>query len=442
MLKKLIAEQASIKEIEKTLEDIHGYDLVQMFEELNEEEQKYILDNISSERLADVLSYLDLDDAVEIFKELSIDEQKEVVEELEPDDAADIINELEDVEKSELIDQLEEKEDLIALMKYDENEAGSHMNSDVFVVHIEDDVKVATKKLIKEAPNYESIKTIFVTDELGKYVGQVPLKKLIRAKHPSFVKDIYEIEPTFKDHDKVDDLVKHMKHYGGYDIAIVDDENILLGAITTDDILDIFKDEALEDFEKLTMLPDTDIEENVLKSAIHRLPWLVFLLFLSIPLAFLTSNFEEILSTVVILALFQPLILDTGGNVASQTLAVTLISFTNKEGASYKNGMKEVLTGLISGLAMGILGFVATYIFALAMSFESPILMGLVIGLSLTITIILSPIIGFMIPIFIKSIKKDPAVASGPFITTLIDILSILIYFGLATLILGGLVHV
>lgn len=442
MLKKLIDEQASIKEIEKAIEDVHGYDLVQMFEELNDEEQKFILDNLSPERLADVLSYLDLDDAVEIFKELSIDEQKEVVDELEPDDAADIINELEDVEKTELIEQLDEKEDLIALMKYDENEAGSYMNSDVFTVHVEDDIKVATKKLIKEAPNYESIKTIFVIDESSKYLGQVPLKKLIRAKHPSLIKDIYEIEPTFKDHDKVDDLVKHMKHYGGYDIAIVNDENTLLGAITTDDILDIFKDEALEDFEKLTMLPDTDIEENVLKSAIHRLPWLIFLLFLSIPLAFLTSNFEEILSTVVILALFQPLILDTGGNVASQTLAVTLISFTNKEGASYKNGIKEIITGLISGLAMGILGFVATYIFALVLSFESPLLMGLVIGLSLTLTIIISPVIGFMIPVFIKSIKKDPAVASGPFITTLIDILSILIYFGLATLILGGLVHV
>ncbi len=441
MLKELLEKNATSEEINKALEDIHAHDIVLMLDTLNNDEQNQILSSLSTEKLAEVLSYLNPEDAALVFTDLTLDEQKEMVEELDPDDAADIINELDDSDKNELLLSLDKDEEVLSLINYDEYVAGSYMTNDMIKVLDSDDIKTATKKLISRASEVDSIQTIFVTDEAGKYVGQMSLRKLIRAKMPLLVSDILEVEPTINEYEEVDNLVKHMKHYGGYDLGIVNNQNILVGAITMDDILDIYQEETQEDIEKLAALPDIDPDQNVFLSAFHRLPWLIILLVLSIPIALVTSNFEEILASVVILALFQPLILDSGGDVASQTLAVTLISLTSKGGSSIKNGINEILSGIFSGLVMGLMAFIATLIFANIMQIDHGLTVALVVGLSLWFTVIFAPILGFVIPISLKILKLDPAVASGPLITTLIDVVSILVYFGIATLMLGGIYH-
>lgn len=440
MLKEILAQKASNNEILSFLENYHPYDISVMLSELEDEERSNVLSLLDPETFAEVISYFNPEDRNEVFSNLTVEEQVKVVEELEPDDAADIINELEEEEKNELIAKLDSDEEVLSLINYEEDEAGSFMTNNFVVVNLEDDVKVATKKLIEKATEVDNIQTIFVVDENGKYKGQFSLKKLIKAKYPKTVKDILEVEPTFFVFDHVDNLVRHLKHYGGYDIGIVDLNHKLIGMITQDDILDIYLDEAQEDYEKLSALPDTSEDKNAFKTALHRLPWLIILLVVSIPSAFITSNFSGILTAFVVLAFFQPLILDAGGDVASQTLAVTLIEMTKKDNKVISNGLKEILSGVISGFVMGVIAFVVTIIFSYFLKFDHQWLIALSVGLSLWITVITGPLLGFMIPLIINKLKFDPAVASGPFITNLIDISSNIIYFGIATLILGGLV--
>lgn len=440
MLKKLIANQ-DIKAIEAYMQDYHDFDIAQIVQTLTDDEKNYLFSVLNPEIMADILSYLKPEDAADTLADFSLNTQKEIIEELDPDDAADIIQELSDDNQEKLINALNPDEEVLNLLSYGDDEAGSHMTNEFIKVNLDDDVKVATKKLIKSAPDVGSVQTIFVIDEKNHYVGQVSLKNLIKAKYPLTIRDIYEVEPTFNDHGHIDELVKHMKHYGAYDMGIVNQHNQLIGTITMDDVLDIYQDESEEDYERLAALPDTSVTQGVLKSAVYRLPWIIFLLILSMPIALITNLYEHVIASVIILALFQPLILDSGGNVASQTLAVTLISMTNKDAKIFKNGMKEILSGIISGFVMGLAAFAIVYLFSGFLSISHVFSTALVIGFSLWLTVILGPILGFFIPIGLKAIKLDPAVASGPFIITLIDILSLVIYFTTATLLLGGIIH-
>jgi|SRR5690554_6252866 len=441
-IRTLLSSHITDKELKSILEDMHSFDIVSMFDTLEAHEIERIKNILSTEQFADVLSYLEPEDAAIMLQTQSLEEQVLVVQNLEPDDAADIINEYGRNEKNELINELDKAEPVVQLMDYKAETAGSYMNNDILMVDGAMDVKSTTKALIKSADDLKSVKTVFVVDSLGKYLGQINLKALIRAKAPRIALDILESEPILNVYDNVDTIVKHIKHYGAYDIGVVDDNQKLLGAITTDDLLDIYRDEAVEDIEKLSFLPDTDIKTGFIKGAFKRLPWLLILMIISIPLALITSNYEEILASVVILALFQPLLLDSGGNVASQTLAVTLVGLTYKEGVTLKDGLKETLSGVISGFVMAVMAFIAAYILSDILLVDSPLLVAIVVSLSLWLTVIISPIIGFIIPMFFSKLKFDPATASGPFITTLIDILCLVIYFGLATFILGGQVHV
>ena len=438
----LLNSNATDKEILAILEDMHSFDIVKLFEDLKPEEIDRIKRILSTEQFADVLSYLEPEDAAKLLQTQSLEEQVLVVQNLEPDDAADIINEYSRADKMELISELDQSEPVVQLIHYKEETAGSYMNNDIMKVYADTSVKDTTKQLIKEAADLKIVKTIFVVDQNEKYLGQMSLKTLVRAKAPLTAIDIIKTEPVLNVEDDVDTIIKHIKHYGAYEIAVLDDEMKLLGAITTDDLLDIYRDEALEDIEKLSFLPDTDVKSNFVVAAFKRLPWLLILMVISIPLAIITSNYEEILASVVILALFQPLLLDSGGNVASQTLAVTLVGLTYKEGVTIKDGLNEVISGVISGFVMAVMAFIAAYILSDLLLVASPLLVAIVVGVSLWSTVILSPIIGFIVPTVLSKLNFDPATASGPFITTVIDILCLVIYFGLATFLLGGQIHV
>lgn len=439
MLKDLINRLTS-DELKDILEIQHAFDIAQALDELDEEEKKTVINLLSMDKLTEVLSYLEPEIAADILSTYSLLHQKVLVSELDPDDAADIINELEEENKNELLKILDKDEEVLSLIQYDESLAGAYMTNAFVKVNISNDVKQATKKVIDIAEDVSTIQTIFVVDHDNHYCGEIPLKTLLKSKYPLTVKDILTVEPTFHVNDGIDNLLKHIKHYGNTEVGIVDEENRLLGIITQDDVLDIYLEETQEDYEKLAALPDTDFKEGSFKTAMHRIPWLLILLAISIPSAFVTSNFTGILGTFVILAFFQPLILDAGGDVASQTLAVTLIELTKKDSKVISNGFKEILTGVINGFVMGLISFLITIIFSYVLHFDHGVWIGLSVGLSLWITVIIGPILGFFIPLFIKMLKFDPAVASGPFITNLIDILSNVVYFSLATIILGGFV--
>ena len=437
MLKDVLKE--SKKQIKAYLDHIHGYDLAQSFLELSDDEKEKLYTVISNEKLADLVTYLDADIGAQIFAEFDLIKQKHLIDYMDPDDAADIILELEEEDQEALIQTLDKESDVLSLIQYNEDQTGSAMTNLVVKLDISMDVKKATKRVIQEAPEVETISTLFVVDENDKFIGIVDLKKLLKAKTPLTVKDIYEEHPYAFDKDPIIETISKIRNYAIYEMPVVDDEVHLLGIVTLDDALDIYEEEAKEDFEMLAALPET-IESGVIKTALHRIPWLLMLLAISIPISLVTSLFEEIIAAVAILVIFQPLISGSAGNVATQTLAVTLRMLSKNEEGIKKNSYREIITGMINGLIIGVLAFVITLVFTTMSSslMTNPLSIAFVVGLSLWLTVLIAPIIAVSIPLVLKLFKIDPAVASGPFITTLIDISAISLYFGLATLLLGG----
>lgn len=437
MLKDVLQENK--KQVKAYLENIHGYDLAQSFLELSEEEKEKLYTVITDEKLADLVAYLDSEIGAQILAAFDLSKQKNLIDFMDPDDAADIILELEDEDQEALIQTLDKESDVLSLIQYEEDQTGSAMTNLVVKLEISMDVKKATKKVIQEAPEVETISTLFVVDEENKFLGVVDLKKLLKAKIPLTVKDIFEEHPYVFDKDPIIDTISKIRNYAIYEMPVVDDEMYLLGIVTLDDALDIYEEEAKEDFEMLAALPETT-ESGVIKTALHRIPWLLMLLAISIPISLVTSLFQEIITAVAILVIFQPLISGSAGNVATQTLAVTLRMLSKNEEGIKKNSYREIVTGMINGLIIGLLAFVITLIFTTINPSvaTSPLSIAFVVGLSLWLTVLVAPMIAVSIPLILKLIKVDPAVASGPFITTLIDISAISLYFGLATLLLGG----
>ncbi|MDY0074633.1 MAG: magnesium transporter [Acholeplasmataceae bacterium] len=438
MLKELLKNHDE-KVIKAFIEDIHAHDLADLFVDLTEEEKEQVYHLLSNEQLAELVSYLEVDDAADVLVDFDIHKQVELVEMMEPDDAADIILEMEPKEQEELLEKLGEDSEVKELIQYEDDETGSAMTNLYVVVSPHMDVKQATKKVIQEADEVESINTIFVADENNIYLGAISLKDLLKAKTPLDVEALIEDYPVSIDTDPISKTIQAIRNYAIYEMPVINEHRELIGMITLDDALDIYQEEAQEDFEKLAALPETEEDMSPLRTAIHRLPWLLVLLVISIPIALVTRQFEHVLVAVAILIVFQPLILDSAGNVATQTLAVTLQMLSTHEKGLFKNALRELLTGVINGLVIGLIAFIMTNIFALINPSlaSNPLLIGLVVGLSLWLTVIISPIIAFIIPMTLHVIKLDPAVASGPFITTIIDVSALFIYFGLAKLMLG-----
>ncbi len=437
MFKELL-EQKKIEDIKAYLEQSHGYDLAQDYLSLDRNEQEKLFEYLAKEELADIVSYLEPEDAADIISEFDVLKQKEIVEMMEPDDAVDIIQELEDDEQEALIKVLDKSSDVLSLIDYNEDEAGSLMTNLVLTLTPDLDVKVATKKVIKEAPEVETINRLFVVDEKQHFLGIIELKDLLKAKSPKTIGDLVEKSPFICDKDSITTTIQKINQYNIYEMPVCSDAGILLGMVTLDDALDVYEDEAQEDFEKLAALPET-VEGNPLKIALHRFPWLLILLFVSIPVSLLANMFHEIIAAIAVIVIFQPMISGAAGNVATQTLAVTLKSFASEEEAFLKNSFKEILTGLMNGIAIGILAFAITFIFSSLQSTISiePLLMASIVSIALITTVFLAPIIAILVPSVLKLIKVDPAVASGPMITTFLDMTTVFVYFGLATLLIG-----
>ncbi|CCV64235.1 Mg/Co/Ni transporter MgtE (contains CBS domain) [Alteracholeplasma palmae J233] len=414
---------------------LHPHDQAQALVQLDFIDQVRLLHYLKDSELSELLTYLDSEDSAKLITELDILRQKNVLDQMDIDDAVDIIDELEDKEQEAILNLLEEKEEYQKLLNYDEDEAGSLMTFEYVEIESQTDVKQALKILIEKAPLVESITTMFITRN-KQYLGTVKLNELIKAKSPLLIDTLLTETPYIKDKDDIDKTIHIMREYGLYEIAVCNDEENLIGIITLDDAIGAYEIEAKEDFAKLSAITDTE-DKNILKASLHRLPWLVILLLATIPIALASSMFEEVILSVTILSLFQPLILDASGDVATQTLAVTLRKLNQEDKSTFKDGSKEILTGLINGIILGMTSAVITYFLAHIFKMDQPFMVSLVVGLALLLSVVIGPVLGFMIPVTLNKFKLDPAVASGPFITTLVDILSLVIFFGLATILLG-----
>lgn len=467
ILEKVKNDENNLKLIEKSsdiLVDIHGHDLANEYLSLEEDEKALLLKILPLESISDLLIYLPKEEAVNTLINNFDDQTKiEIINLMPVDDAVDFLQEYpEENNKSYIIKHLKYSKKIKDLIVYDDDEVGAYMTTQFIKLNENWDLKISSKELVRNAPQSETITTLFVVDDEEKFVGTLPLKKLIKSQMPMLISDIVEKDiPTVLNTSDIEEAANDLNNYNLLALPVIDEENHLLGILTLDDIIDVYEEEAQEDFEKLASIPDTEVSKNdsPFIQALKRLPWLIILLILNIPNTLLSESIGAPLAGIAILVVLQPLMLDSPGNVATQTLALTLVKL-NKGKLKFKDFFKESLSGFFTALIMGIFSFAVAFVFILVFTKINPsslpkltgfkdinivkysLMFAGISGISILIILMFSPLLGMIIPLTLKLIKVDPATASGPFITTLSDIISVGIYFGIAQLLLrvGGLI--
>ncbi|MCI6716459.1 MAG: magnesium transporter [Mollicutes bacterium] len=437
-----IHKEQDFVNIHKILIDYHPYDVADAFKRLDEEDRKKIYKALSSTELADIFEYLDEEDAVKYLEEMNLTEGAKILNQMESDDAADVINEMseEGLDKYYLdVLPAEDRNELDTLAKYDEDTAGSIMGTNYIELNTTMDVKDAMRKLVLEANESEVIDPLFVTSD-GILKGTINLKDLIIARSPLTIDKI--IDKNFiacNVNDEISTVTKKIKDYNLYAIPVLDNDK-LVGVITIDDAIDEVVDEIKEDYGMMAgVTSDIDEQTSIFGHMLKRIPWLICLLALSLLISNITSQFEEVIVEVTIFAFFQSLIFDMAGNAGTQSLAVTVRSISRHEmdnGKGIRRHLgKEFLTALITSCILGVITFITSFIYMLIRNDSMYVewLVALIIGGSLSISLLLTEMLGAVVPVFFHKIKVDPAVASGPLITTLSDTISIVVYFGLAT---------
>ncbi len=445
-----INDNNSIESVKDEILGLHEYDLAELFSKVSSEKRQDLYKLFNHEELASIFSYLDEDLAVELMSEIDDQSAAKIINEMEPDDAADILNEAEDEYKEDLIQLLDKdvRDDYLELEKYEEYTAGSVMNTHYISVLMGNDIKVAMKNLVSNAPNVESINTIFVIDENENLKGTIDLKKLIITKSPCLVDDIMDINFKSVDVDTdVEDATRIINEYDIFDLPVLE-YGILRGIITVDDAMESVVDEAKEDYARLAGLTsDIDKSDTFIESILKRIPWLSILLVCDLFVPIISSFFDYIFNVpgLIVLVLFQPVVLGLAGNSSMQSLGIAIRTISNKmledKLSIIKHILKEMFTGMLLGLVLGIISFGITYVMLLITKASDIdiVLVSLSIGISTFIGLLFSNIVGSLIPIFFYKIKVDPATASGPFITTIIDIIAIVVYYLIATIIFKGL---
>ncbi|NLD27008.1 MAG: magnesium transporter [Acholeplasmataceae bacterium] len=438
-IKELIEQENNLHELRSQLIKFHPYDLAQVFTELEPEDRLKIYASLNDQELADLFSYLEEDDSADYLEELDLKKGAAVLEKMESDDAADILKELDDEKQvQEYLNLLdgEVRDDLSYLSRQDEKTVGSLMTTNYIEIPSQVDVKEAMRILIKEANETEVIDPLYVCED-KKLVGIISLKDLIIARGPQLIKDIMKTNLVSVDvqEDVVDAALK-IRDYGITTLPVLD-KGELVGIITIDDAMDIIEDDASAHYGKFAgIVHDIDDETNVFKTLRKRLPWLLGLLALSFLISTLIDSFEGVIKQVTALVFFQSLILSMAGNISTQALAVTIrgLSYGDTSGKPVAL-FKEFKIGLINSLLLGLLAFVVAYLFLfITKSDANRLLVAGILAFSMFLALNCSAFLGVMIPIFFSKIKIDPAIASGPLLTTLNDIASVVIYYGLASI--------
>ncbi|PMC40428.1 magnesium transporter [Bacillus sp. UMB0899] len=421
----------------------HPYDQASLFIKLDFDQRNTVYQYLSPEEMAAVFENIeDEDGQYEAYlSEMDPTFAAQMLAQMYADDAVDVLNELDKDQVASYLTIMDNEaaEEIRELLHYEEYTAGSIMTTEYISIHAHQTVHSAMQILKQEAPNAETIYYVFVIDEDEKLAGVISLRDLIISEPDTMISEImservYSVSVA----EDQEEVARKMKDYNFLALPVVDFQGHLLGIITVDDIVDVIDEEASDDYSKLAAVSDVDsTDRSPFSAAKKRLPWLIILLFLGMFTASLIGRFEETLEKVAILAVFIPLIAGMAGNTGTQALAVAVrkISLGDSEDQSLmKMLLKEAGTGLITGAICGIVVALTVFIW------KGTLFLGILVGLSILATLTVATISGAFIPLIMHKLKVDPAVASGPFITTINDIISILIYFGMATLFMQYLI--
>lgn len=447
----LIRSTNAPKLLQEKLDNYHANDIADAFSKLTPLEREKLYKMLSTEQLTEIIEYMDEDDQTRYLNEMNIRKIISIINEMETDKAVDLLREVER-EKREIILELLEPEvrkQISVIFSYDEDEIGSKMTTNYIEVPKGVTVRDATRLLIRQAPENDNINTIYVYDENGMYYGAVSLKDLIISHAEDPLEDIIATSyPYVYASESVDRVVEELKEYNEDSIPVLNNDNLLLGVITSQDLLEVMDEEMGEDYAKLAGLAgEEDLQEPVLQSMKKRLPWLITLLFLGLLVSSVVSVFEGVVAQLTVVMAFQSLILGMAGNVGTQSLAVTIRvlmddSLTRKDKLYLIS--KEVRIGTVNGLLIGLIAFLllGLYIhFFKAFGWSQAYAISLCIGAALWLSMIISSATGSTIPLLFKKIGVDPAVASGPLITTINDMVGVITYYGLAWIFLIQMLH-
>ena len=420
--------------------ELHSYDQAQFYEKVGPDIRKTIYQFLSPQEMATIFETIELEDEEyeQFLKEMDTAYGAEMLSYMYTDDAVDVLNELDDEQRESYLEMMDSEtaEEINELLAYAEYTAGAIMTTEYVSVFENSTVRSAMTVLRNEAPNAETIYYVFVVDDNHRLSGVISLRDLIISEEDTLIRDIMNERVVYvKASDDQEEVAQIMKDYNFLAIPVVNDGHEMLGIITVDDIIDVIDEEASDDYSKLAGLSDVDdVESSPFKAAKKRLPWLIMLLFLGMITATLMGQFEATLDKVALLALFIPLISGTSGNSGTQALAVAVRGIATGEiggNSKIKMLLREVLTGLITGIVCGLI------VVGIIFFWKHSLIIGLLVGAAISVSILVATIAGSFIPLLIHKLGADPAVASGPFITTLNDVTSILIYLGLASMFLG-----
>lgn len=425
-------------ELLSLLGDVHYADVAEIINELNEDEATYLIKLLDSEKTSDVLTELDEDVREAILNNLSAKEIAEELEALDTDDAADIVAELPNEIVQQVISEIEDREhakDIVDLLRYDENSAGGLMAKELVKVNENWTVLTCVREMRAQAENVTRVHSIYVVDDQGRLKGRLSLKDLLTTSTTTHISEVYIPKvDSVNVNAKPEDVAKIMSKYDLEAIPVIDEIGRLVGRITIDDIVDVIKEEADKDYQMAAGISqDVEADDSIWILTRARLPWLFLGLVGGLTAAGIMGNFEAMINQHAILFFFTPLIAAMAGNVGVQSSAIMVQGLANNDlkGSIGHRLLKEMMLAALNGFILSVVLLFFTWLWkgSLPTSFA--------ISISLITVIVVAGIVGTFIPIFLHKRGIDPAIATGPFITTSNDIFGILIYFSIAKLILG-----
>ena len=434
-----LIHQKNDQELEILLNDMHHADIAEIFDELEIDEAIYIFKILDSEITAEILTELEEDVREKILHGLSAKEIAEELDELDTDDAADIIAELSQSKKEEVISELEDVEhakDIVDLLRYDEDTAGGLMGKELVKVNENWNVLTCVKEMRIQAENVTRVHSIYVVDDEGRLKGRLSLKDLLTTSTKTPISQVYIKKVDYvKVNTPNTEVARIMQKYDLEAIPVVDEMGRLVGRVTIDDIVDVIKEEADKDYQLAAGISqDVEADDSILELTKARLPWLVLALLGGFISVTLLEGFQSAMTKYGELFFFTPLIAAMAGNVGVQSSAIIVQGLANHSisGSIINRLLKETSLSLLNGLILASLLFSGSH-FLLGVDIK----IGVIITVALISVIIMASLIGTSIPLILNKFGIDPALATGPFITTSNDIFGILIYFSIAKLVLG-----
>lgn len=427
-------EKGRIQSAIAVLVRLHPVDRADAFSELNGEEQAELLERLDLTATADLLEELEDEEAADLAETLPPDRLADILDEMEPDEAADVLGDLPPTQAALALAEMEEAEEVIPLLAHPDETAGGLMTTSYLALHPHTRASQAIDFLRQVEPDQETPYYLFVVDRERHLVGVVGLRELVVAQPDATIDSLMDTKVQYATADMdQEDVARLMVRYDLTNLPVVDENRVLLGVITYDDVVDVLEEEATEDIYRLANVSDRDlgVDSPVSLAVKRRLPWLYLNTLTAMFAAWVISNFESLIAQVAVLAVFQSVVAGMGGNAATQSLAIIVRGIALGEVTlrdAWKTILKEALTGIIQGLSVGIVVGIGVYIW------KGSIVLGLVLGLALLGNMLVAVIVGTLVPLLLRALKLDPALASSVLVTAVTDSFGFALFLGLAKL--------